>query len=66
MALPAEVQQVVDYLKANPADAQKVKDYVNAHPDDAKAAVQQIAATKGWDLSKIDPATLEKALASLK
>jgi erythromycin esterase-like protein len=66
MALPAEVQQVVDYLKANPADAQKVKDYVKAHPADSKAAVQQIAAAMGWDLSKVDPAVLEKALASLQ
>ena len=52
MALPAEVQQVVDYLKANPAEAAKVKEYVKAHPDDTKAAVKEIAAKKGWDLSK--------------
>jgi hypothetical protein len=53
------VQQVIDYLKAHPDVAKKAMDYVKAHPDDVKAAIKDVAAERGWDLSKIDTAALK-------
>lgn len=56
------VQQVVDYLKANPEVAQKAMDYVKAHPGDVKAALQDLAKQRGWDLSQIDTTALTREL----
>ena len=60
------MQQVADYLKANPDVAKQVKEYATAHPEDAKAALKQVAAAQGWDLSKIDPAALKAEFAKIK
>lgn len=59
------IQQVVDYLRANPEIAKRARDYVMSHPDDVKAALKDVAAERGWDLSKIDPATLKAEISKL-
>ena len=59
------IQQIVDYLKANPDVARKAKDYFMAHPDDVKAALKEVAERRGWDLSKIDTTALKAELGKL-
>jgi hypothetical protein len=59
------IQQVVEYLKANPEIAKRARDYVMSHPDDVKAALKEVAAERGWDLSNIDPATLKAEISRL-
>ncbi len=59
------IQQVVEYLKTHPEEAKKAKDYVKAHPEDAKAAIKEVAAARGWDLSKIDATALRNELGKM-
>ncbi len=59
------VQQVVEYLKAHPDVAKKAMDYVKAHPDDVKAALKDVAAERGWDLSKIDTTALKAEMGKI-
>jgi hypothetical protein len=59
------VQQVVDYLKEHPEVAQKARDFVKAHPDDVRGALKEVAAERGWDLSKIDAALLKTEIGKL-
>jgi hypothetical protein len=59
------VQQVVDYLKEHPEVAQKAKEYITAHPDDVKTALKEVAAERGWDLSKVDTALLKAELGKI-
>jgi len=63
---PVTPKQIADYLRANPDVAKKVKEYAVAHPDDTKAAIKEIAAAQGWDLSKVDQAALKAEFAKLK
>lgn len=59
------VQQVVEYLRAHPDVAQRAREYVRTHPDDVKSALKEVAAQRGWDLSKIDPASLKAEIGKL-
>ena len=59
------VQQVVDYLKTHPDVARKAMDFYKAHPDDVKGALSQIAAERGWDLSKLDTNALRTEIGKL-
>ena len=59
------VQQVVEYLKSHPDVAQKAMDYVKEHPDDVKTALKDLAAERGWDLSKIDTTALKAEFGKL-
>jgi hypothetical protein len=58
------VQQVVDYLKTHPDVAQRTKEYLKSHPGDFKP-LKDLASQRGWDLSKIDAATLTKELGNI-
>jgi tagatose-1,6-bisphosphate aldolase len=59
------IQDVVEYLKAHPDVARKAKEYVKAHPDEVKAALKEIAAERGWDLSNIDTSALKAELGKI-
>ena len=59
------IQQVVDYLKANPDVARKAMEYVKSHPGDIKMALKDLANQRGWDLSQIDTAALTKELGNI-
>ena len=53
------IQQILDFLKANPDVAKKVRDYVTTHPGQIKDALKEVAEKRGWDLSKIDLTALK-------
>jgi hypothetical protein len=59
------VQQVVDYLKAHPDVARKAMDYIKTHPGDIKAALKEVAAERGWDLSKLDTTALTSEMGKI-
>lgn len=57
-----QLQQVLDYFKANPDLSQKAREYIALHPDEVKMALREIALLRGWDLSTIDAAAVEAQL----
>ncbi len=61
----ASVQQVVDYLKAHPEVAKNAMDYIKAHPGDVQTALKEVAAERGWDLSKIDFTALQAEMGKI-
>jgi hypothetical protein len=59
------VQQVVEYLKSHPDVAKKAMDNFKSNPGDVKSALKDVAAERGWDLSKIDTTALTAEMGKL-
>jgi tagatose-1,6-bisphosphate aldolase len=60
------IQQILEYLRANPDVAKKARDYVMTHPGQIKEALKEVAEKRGWDLSKIDLTALTTEFGKLK
>jgi hypothetical protein len=55
----------MEFLRSHPEVARKAADYTRSHPNEVKEALREVADERGWDLSKIDTATLKAELSKI-